>query len=107
MDKHQRATAVPYSSIVGGSVLMHLPSGEVECQLALLGVGANAGQDHREMTERLSKEVATALNQHDHLIHLLEVVRDNEVDRIGDGENRTMSNITLSQIKRALEEAGR
>lgn len=104
MDKHQRATAVPYSSIVGGSVLMHLPSGEVECQLALLGVGANAGQDHRAMTERLSKEVATALNLLPRALYMLEVIRDAEVDNISDGGKRSMPETILRQIKRIIEE---
>lgn len=101
---YPRASTVPHSSVVGSSVLIHKPTGEVEAQLAILGVDGT-GDAWKAAQQAIAFEVTKSVNLLEHMVHVLEVIRDNEQDRVRDGDQETMSPIVLNRINRLLDEA--
>lgn len=56
-----KARVVPYSSVVGSSVILYeRENSPPVAQLALLNVGGE-GERHRELSEALAREIAAAI----------------------------------------------
>lgn len=110
MAKHPRATATPFSSMVGSSVLLHDENGQVEAQLSILGV-ADSGERWGESQRRIAAELTRILNSHEELVKYLEVLRDREVELRHPGNadegKPFMNDLILDGVNRALKAAGR
>lgn len=71
MADHQKARVVPFSSVVGSSVTLHAPTGEVIGQLGIMNVGGTTPEDWKQRSIAIADDIAKRINCHDDLVAAL------------------------------------
>ena len=73
MGAYSRAKVVPFSSVVGSSIVLHDPETDrVVAQLGIMSVGGVSHEDRKQRSVAIADDVAKRVNSHDDLVHALD-----------------------------------